>query len=165
MTDHGRHLYEITEYTRYSDGQTEKSGKETRRIYFDDQGTYSLPSRTYLETRQELTDFEGNVLADWIVSDDTHDYTITNPVTKESSIAKVTSGVGAGHSAVKAGSVMKYTISYTNPYNYPADIKVKAILQEGLNYLRSTSYGVELNGNVTWNLSDVAGHEVEPWMW
>lgn len=153
------HLYEITEYTRYSDGQTEKSGKETRRIYFDDQGTYSLPSRTYLETRQELTDFEGNVLADWIVSDDTHDYTITNPVTKESSIAKVTSDVGAGHSAVKAGIVMKYTISYTNPYNYPADIKVKAILQEGLNYLRSTSYGVELNGNVTWNLSDVAGHE------
>ncbi len=153
------HLYEITEYTRYSDGQTEKSGKETRRIYLDEQGTYSLPSRTYLETRQELTDFEGNVLADWIVSDDTYDYSITNPVTKESSIAEVTSSVGAGHSAVKAGSVMKYTISYTNPYSYPADIKVKAVLQEGLDYLRSTSYGGELNGNVTWNLSDVAGHE------
>ena len=153
------HLYQITEYTRYSDGQTEKSGKETRRIYLDEQGTYSLPSRTYLETRQELTDSEGNVLADWIVSDDTHDYTITNPVTKESPIAKVTSSVGAGHSAVKTGSVMKYTITYTNPYSYPTDIKVKAILQEGLNYLRSTSYGVELNGNVTWNLTNVAAHE------
>jgi uncharacterized surface anchored protein len=153
------HLYEFTEYTRYSDGQTEKSGKETRRIYLDEQGTYSLPSRTYLETRQELTDSEGNVLADWIVSDDTHDYTITNPITKESPIGKVTSRVGAGHSAVKTGSVMKYTITYTNPYSYPADIKVKAILEEGLDYLRSTSYGVELNGNVTWNLTNIAAHE------
>ena len=153
------HLYQITEYTRYSDGQTEKSGKETRRIYLDEQGTYSLPSRTYLETRQKLTDSEGNVLADWIVSDDTHDYTITNPVMKESPIAKATSSVGADHSAVKTGSVMKYTITYTNPYSYPADIKVKAVLQEGLDYLRSTSYGVELNGNITWNLSNVAGHE------
>lgn len=153
------HLYEITEYTRYSDGQTEKSGKETRRIYLDEQGTYSLPSRTYLETRQKLTDSEGNILADWIISDDTHDYTITNPVTKESPIAEVTSSVGADHSAVKAGSVMKYTISYTNPYSYPADIKVKAVLQEGLDYLRSTSYGVEANGNVTWNLTNVAAHE------
>lgn len=153
------HLYQITEYTRYSDGQTEKSGKETRRIYLDEQGAYSLPSRTYLETRQELTDSEGNVLADWIVSDDTHDYNITNPVMKESPIAKVTSSVGADHSAVKTGSIMKYTISYTNPYSYPADIKVKAVLQEGLDYLRSTSYGVELNGNITWNLSDVAAHE------
>lgn len=153
------HLYEITEYTRYSDGQTEKSGKETRRIYLDEQGTYALASRTYLETRQELTDSEGNVLADWIVGDDTHDYTITNPVMKESPIAKVTSSVGAGHSAVKTGSVMKYTITYANPYSYPADIKVKVILQKGLNYLRSTSYGVELNGNVTWNLTDIAAHE------
>lgn len=153
------HLYEITEYTRYSDGQAEKSGKETRRIYLDEQGTYALASRTYLETRQELTDSEGNVLADWIVGDDTHDYTITNPVMKESPIAKVTSSVGAGHSAVKTGSVMKYTITYANPYSYPADIKVKVILQEGLNYLRSTSYGVELNGNVTWNLTDIAAHE------
>ncbi len=153
------HLYEITEYTRYSDGQTEKSGKETRRIYLDEQGNYSLPSRTYLETRQELTDSEGNVLADWIVSDDTHDYSITNPVTKESPIAEVTSSVGAGHSAVKAGSVLKYTISYNNPYSYPTDIKVKAVLQEGLDYLRSTAYGVELNGNVTWNLTNVAAHD------
>ncbi|WP_349673852.1 SpaA isopeptide-forming pilin-related protein [Lacrimispora sp.] len=153
------HLYQITEYTRYSDGQTEKSEKETRRIYLDEQGTYSLPSRTYLETRQELTDSEGNVLADWIVSDDTHDYTITNPVMKESPIAKVTSSVGADHSAVKTGSIMKYTIFYTNPYNYPADIKVKAVLSQGLDYLRSTSYGVELNGAVTWNFSDVAPHE------
>lgn len=118
-----------------------------------------MPSRTYLETRQELTDSEGNVLADWIVSDDTHDYTITNPITKESPIAKVTSSVGAGHSAVKTGSVMKYTISYTNPYSYPADIKVKAVFQKGLDYLRSTPYGVELNGNVTWNLTNVAAHE------
>jgi len=153
------HLYEITEYTKYSDGQTEKSRKETRRIYLDDQGSYTLPSRTYLETRQELTDLEGNVLADWTVSDDTHDYTITNPVTKENPIAKVTSSVGADHSAVKTGSVVKYTISYTNPYSYPADIKVKAVLSEGLDYLRSTAYGVELNGTVTWNLSDVAAHE------
>ena len=153
------HLYEINEYTRYSDGQTEKSGKETRRIYLNEQGTYSLDSRTYLETRQELTDSEGNVLANWIVSDHTHDYTITNPVTKESPIAKVTSRVGADHSAVKTGSVMKYTITYTNPYSYPADIKVKAILQEGLDYLRSTSYGVELNGNVSWNLTNIAAHE------
>ncbi|MDW2798787.1 SpaA isopeptide-forming pilin-related protein [Clostridium boliviensis] len=153
------HLYEITEYTRYSDGQTEKSGKETRRIYLDEQGNYSLPSRTYLETRQELTDSEGNVLADWIVSDDTHDYNITNPVTKESPIVEVTSIVGTGHSAVKVGSVLKYTISYNNPYSYPADIKVKAVLQGGLDYLRSTAYGVELNGNVTWNLTNVTAHD------
>jgi len=153
------HLYQITEYTRYSDGQTEKSGKETRRIYLDEQGAYSLSSRTYLETRQELTDSEGNVLADWIVSDDTHDYTITNPVMKESPIAKVISSVGADHNAVKTGNVMKYTITYTNPYSYPADIKVKVVLSQGLAYLRSTSYGVELNGAVTWNLSDVAAHE------
>ena len=53
------HLYEITEYTRYSDGRSEKSFKETRRIYFDEKGTYTLPSRTYLGTRQELTDGEG----------------------------------------------------------------------------------------------------------
>ena len=153
------HLYQITEYTRYSDGQTEKSGKETRRIFLDEQGVFSLPSRTYLETRQELTDSEGNVLADWIVSDDTHDYTITNPVMKESPIAKVISSVGADHNAVKTGNVMKYTITYTNPYSYPADIKVKAVLSQGLTYLRSTSYGVELNGAVTWNLSDVGAHE------
>ncbi len=153
------HLYEITEYTRYSDGRTEKSGKEIRRIYLNEQENYILPSRTYLETKQELTDSDGNVLADWTVNDDTHDFTIKNPVTKENPIAEVTSSIGAGHNAVKIGSVIKYTISYTNPYSYPADIKVKAILKAGLEYLRSTDYGVELNGNVIWNLTNVAAHE------
>ena len=64
------HLYEITEFTSYSDGKTEKSQKETRRIYLDENGAYRLPSRTYLEARQELKDEEGNILASWISSGD-----------------------------------------------------------------------------------------------
>lgn len=64
------HLYEITEYTRYSDGQIEKSGKETKRIYFNEEGSYTQPLRTYLETMQELTDQEGNTLAAWGVNSD-----------------------------------------------------------------------------------------------
>ncbi len=152
------HLYEITEYTRYSDGRSEKSFKETRRIYFDETGTYTLPSRTYLGTRQELTDGEGNILASWAVNQDNYEYTILNPVVKEVPIAKVT-GVGADHGAVKAGSVIKYSVTYTNTYNYPADIRIKAILTDGLEYLRSTDYGTEQNGIITWNLTDVAAHQ------
>lgn len=153
------HLYEITEYTRYSDGRAEKSFKETRRIYFDEDGTYTFPSRTYLETKQELSDAEGNVLASWIVNEGNHDYTIMNSVTREIPIAEVTSSIGADHSAVKNGSVIKYTVSYANPYSYPADIRVKAVLTDGLDYLRSTGYGTEQNGIITWNLADVAAHE------
>lgn len=153
------HLYEITEYTRYSDGRAEKSFKETRRIYFDEDGAYTFPSRTYLETKQELSDAEGNVLASWIVNEGNHDYTIMNSVTREIPIAEVTSSIGADHSAVKNGSVIKYTVSYANPYSYPADIRVKAVLTDGLDYLRSTGYGTEQNGIITWNLADVAAHE------
>lgn len=153
------HLYEITEYTRYSDGRSEKSFKETRRIYFDENGTYTLPSRTYLGTRQKLTDGEGNVLASWAVNEENHEYTILNPVVKEVPIAKVTSSIGADYEAVKAGSVIKYSVTYTNPYNHPADIRIKAILTDGLEYLRSTNYGTEQNRIITWNLTDVAAHE------
>jgi hypothetical protein len=101
------HLYEITEYTSYSDGRTEKSFKETKRLYLDESGSYSIPSRTYLETRQELADVNGNVLASWTVNEDNHDYTIINPVTKEIPLAQVTSSIGADHSAVKTGKCHK----------------------------------------------------------
>lgn len=153
------HLYEITEYTRYSDGSTEKSFKETKRIYLDENGSYSIPSRTYLETRQELADGNGNVLASWTVNEDNHDYTIKNPVTREIPIAQVTSSIGADHSAIKTGSVIKYTATYTNPYNHPVDIRINAVLKDGLDYLRSTNYGVEQNGSITWNLTDIDAHE------
>ncbi len=153
------HLYEITEYTKYSDGRTETSQKETKRIYLDEAGSYDVPSRTYLETRQELTDDAGNTLASWTVNEKTHDYTIQNPVTTEIPFAKVTSSAGAEDHAVKKGSVMKYTITYHNPYSHPADIRIKAVLQEELEYLRSTDYGRELNGTILWNLTDVAAHE------
>ena len=153
------HLYEITEYTRYSDGRSKKSLKETRRIYFDENGTYTLPSRTYLGTRQKLTDGEENILASWIVNEENHEYTILNPVIKEIPIAKVISSIGADQGAVKAGSVIKYSITYTNPYNHPADIRIKAVLTDGLEYLRSTNYGTEQNGIITWNLTNVAAHE------
>lgn len=153
------HLYEITEYTSYSDGRSEKSFKETRRIYFDENGTYTLPSRTYLGTRQKLTDGEGNILASWAVNEENHEYTILNPVVKEIPIAKVSSSIGADYEAVKAGSVIKYSITYTNPYNHPSDIRIKAILTDGLEYLRSTNYGTERNRIISWNLTDVADHE------
>ncbi|GLB27171.1 hypothetical protein LXJ15735_34120 [Lacrimispora xylanolytica] len=153
------HLYEITEYTKYSDGRSEKSHKETRRIYLNEDGAYTLPSRTYLGTRQELTDREGNVLASWAVNHDNHDYTILNPVIKEVPIAKVTSSIGADHGAVKTGNVIKYSITYTNTYSKPADIRIKAAITDGLEYLRSTDYGTEQNGIITWNLTDVAAHE------
>jgi uncharacterized surface anchored protein len=153
------HLYEITEYTKYSDGRMKKSFKETKRIYFGENGSCTIPSRTYLETRQELADAEGNVLASWTVNEDNHDYTIKNPVTREVPIVQITSSVGADHSAVKTGSVIKYTVSYTNPYNHPADVRIKAVLKDGLDYLRSTDYGVEENGIVTWDITDIAALE------
>ncbi|MFT4104987.1 MAG: SpaA isopeptide-forming pilin-related protein [Lacrimispora sp.] len=153
------HLYEIAEYTRYSDGRTETSRKETKRIYLDETGSYEIPSRTYLETRQELTDDVGNTLASWTVNEVTHDYTIQNPVTREIPIAKVTSSAGEEDHAVKKGSVIKYTITYHNPYSHPTDIRIKAVLEDGLEYLRSTDYGRELNGTILWSLTDVAAHE------
>ena len=153
------HLYEITEYTKYSDGRAEKSLKETKRIYFDKNGSYNIPSRTYLETRQELADVEGNVLASWTVNEDSHDYTIKNPVTREIPIAQVTSSIGADHGAVKTGNIIKYTVTYTNPYNYPVDIRINAVLKDGLGYLRSTNNGTEQNGIITWNFTDIAAHK------
>ncbi|MEY8354714.1 SpaA isopeptide-forming pilin-related protein [Lachnospiraceae bacterium 54-53] len=152
------HLYEITEYTRYSDGRTEKSFKETKRIYFDENGSYTFPTRTYLETRQELTDADGKVLAEWAVNEDNCDFTIKNPVTKETPIARVTGTAGTDHSAVKKNSVIKYTVAYANPYGHPAAVRVKAVLSEGLDYLRSTDHGRESNGSVTWDLADVPAH-------
>jgi hypothetical protein len=153
------HTYEITEYTKFSDGRTEKSSKEIKRIYFDKDGSYTIPSRTYLGTRQELADAEGNVLASWTVNEDNHDYVIKNPVTREIPIAQVTSSIGADHSAVKTGSVIKYTVTYSNPYNHPVDIRINAVLKDGLDYLRSTDYGAEQNGIIIWNLTDIAAHE------
>lgn len=153
------HLYEITEFTRYSDGREEKSLKETRRIYLDEDGFCIIPSRTYLEARQELTDEDGNILASWTSSEGNPEYTIMNPVTKEVPITQITSTIGADHSAVKKNSVIKYTITYNNPYDATADIQVKATLKDGLEYLRSTNNGTESNGIVTWSLTGIASHE------
>ena len=153
------HLYEITEFTEYSDGRTEKSKKETRRIYLDENGAYRLPSRTYLEARQELTDEEGNILASWTSSGDNPEYTIKNPVTKEEPIARITSTTGADYRAVKKNSVIKYTVAYNNPYDALVDIQVKASLEDGLKYLRSTNHGAESNGTVTWSLTGIAPNE------
>ncbi|ADL03061.1 SpaA isopeptide-forming pilin-related protein [Lacrimispora saccharolytica] len=153
------HTYEITEYTKFSDGRTEKSSKEIKRIYIDKDGSYTIPSRTYLDTRQELADAEGKVLASWTVNENNHDYTIKNPVTREIPIAQVTSGIGADHSAIRTGSVIKYTVTYSNPYNHPVDIRINAVLKDGLDYLRSTDYGAEQNGIINWNLTDIAAHD------
>ena len=133
--------------------------KETRRIYLDEDGTFSLPSRTFLEAGQELSDEEGNILASWNVSGDNPEYTIMNPVIKEVPIARITSTTGADHSAVKKDSVIKYTIAYNNPYDALVDIQVKASLENGLEYLRSTNNGAESNGIVTWSLTGIAPHE------
>lgn len=152
------HLYEITEYTRYSDGQVEKSGKETKRIYFNEEG-YTQPLRTYLETMQELTDQEGNTLAAWGVNSDQLEYTIENPVTEEKIVAQVTGNAGRESAAVKKGDVMKYTITYENPSDKPADVTIKAILQDGLEYMRSSGSSRELNGIVTWIIQDVGPYE------
>lgn len=153
------HTYEITEYTKFSDGRTEKSSKEIKRIYFGKDRSYTIPSRTYLDTRQELADAKGNVLASWTVNENNHDYTIKNPVTREIPIAQVTSSIGADHGAVKTGSVIKYTVTYTNPYNYPVDIRINAVLKDGLDYVRSTGYGTEQNRIIIWNLTDITAHE------
>jgi hypothetical protein len=153
------HLYEITEYTKYSDGRTVKSNKEIKRIYLNENKIYNLPSRTYLETKQELTDYKGNILSNWTINENNYDYTIYNPITKEIPIAQVTSEIGANQSAVKNGNVLKYTISYENPYNQPTDIRIKAVLADNLEYLRSTKYGSELNKTITWNISEVPPHE------
>ena len=154
------HLYEITEYTRYSDGHVEKSSKETKRIYFDEEGGYTQPLRTYLETMQELTDQEGSTLAAWIVNPNQLEYTIENPVVEEAIVAQVTGNVGKGYAAVKKGDVMKYTITYENPSNQPADITIRAILQESLDYMRSSGSSREQNGIVTWQIQDVEPHKI-----
>lgn len=153
------HLYEITEYTIYSDGRRSKSRREIKRIYLDETGTYAFPSRTYLESRQELTDENGNVLADWVSGGEETEYTVKNPVVKETPIARITGAAGADHSGVKKNSVIKYSISYNNPYGAPADIEVKAVLEEGLQYLRAEGGGIEEKGIVTWNLTGIAPHE------
>ena len=154
------HLYEITEYTRYSDGHVEKSSKETKRIYFDEEGGYTQPLRTYLETMQELTDQEGSTLAAWIVNPNQLEYTIENPVVEEAIVAQVTGNAGKGYAAVKKGDVMKYTITYENPSNQPADITIRAILQESLDYMRSSGSSREQNGIVTWQIQDVEPHKI-----
>lgn len=154
------HLYEITEYTRYSDGRTETSFKETRRIYLNRKdGPEILKGRTYLETRNRLADQEGNLLASWTVNEAGQEYTIKNPVTREVPIASVTSPAGQNHSAVRKGSVIKYSITYTNPYNVPEDLTVTADLEEGLTYMRSTGAGREQNRTVTWSIEKAAPHE------
>lgn len=153
------HLYEITEYTTYSDGKREPSRRETKRIYFDKEGSYSLSSRSYIETKNQLTDREGRVLAEWKVNEDNHEYTIKNPVIKEVPIVKVTGTAGADHKAVKQGSIMSFTITYTNPYNAPSNMRIKAVLSKGLEYMRSTENGMESEGIVVWDMSAIAPHE------
>lgn len=154
------HLYEITEYTTYSDGRMETSFKETRRIYLNRKdGPKILTGRTYLGTRNELTDEEGNVLASWSVNEAGQEYTIKNPVTKEIPIASVTSPAGKDYRAIRKGSVIKYSITYTNPYNVPEDLTVTADLEEGLTYMRSTGGGREQNGTITWSIEKAAPHE------
>lgn len=153
------HLYEITEYTKYSDGRMVKTNKETKRIYLNESRIYNLPSRTYLQTKQELTDSNGSILSSWIINENNYDHTIYNPLTKEIPIAQVTSDIGSNHSAVKNGNVIRYSISYENPYNQPTDISIKAVLGDNLEYLRSTKPGIELNKIITWNLSEVPPHE------
>ncbi len=150
------HLYEITEYTRYSDGNVVKSGKETKRIYLDENKTFVLPLRTYLETDQELTMEDGSMLASWTVNEANQEYIISNPITKERIIAEVIGSTGRHHEAVKKGDVTKYAITYSNPTKETVDVVIKATLISGLEYMRSTDNGTEQSGIITWTIQNAA---------
>lgn len=152
------HLYEITEYTRYSDGNVVKSRKETKRIHLDAEDGYTVQARTYTETRQELSGQDGNALEAWSVDSDSLSHTVRNPVTEEVPTAMVSGNAGRGHTAVKTGDVVKYTITYENPENVPMDITITASLAGGLEFMRATEPMAEINGIVTWRIQDAAPH-------
>lgn len=152
------HVYEIAEYTRYSDGNRELSGKETRRLYLDEDGCLSLPARISMKTAETLKTESGETVDEWDVEADSREHTIWNPVSEEMKIAEVSSLSGAGGSAVKAGDVMKYRITYHNPYDSPAEVRVEAVLDEKLTYMRSTG-GTEREKTVRWILPEVKAHE------
>lgn len=153
------HVYEISEYTRYSDGNRELSDKETRRLFLDQYGQCILSARTYIKTVETLKQASGEIVEEWEVSGDSYDHTIANPIAKEKVIAGISAGAGAEGSAVKTGDVIKYWITYKNPYNTSMEIRVKAKLSENLEYMRSTAGGSEANGLVSWTLSGIGPHE------
>ena len=154
------HLYEITEYTRYSDGNTEMSKKETRRIWFDENGTFLLPSRTYLGTRLQLENQARDELDTWTVENGSFKHVIENPVTKERAVAEVTGTVGNGQMPVTNGDVIKYVITYENSGLEKADLIVSTKLEKGLEFMRSSGNPVKTEGILTWQIHDAEPHSV-----
>lgn len=153
------HVYEIAEYTRYSDGNRELSGKETRRLFLGEDGRCTIPARISMKTVETLKTKSGETVAEWEVDADNRDYTIWNPVSEEKEIMEVSSGAGVGGSAVKTGDVMKYRIAYHNPYRVPVEVRVEAVLDSALAYMRSTEGGMERDGTVSWTLPAVKAQE------
>lgn len=153
------HLYEISEYTQYSDGNENMTDKITKRIYFDEQGKYHLKLRAGLWTEERLVDQRGKLVEEWRVEQDKHDHTIINPVLQEPVIATIAGSSGADDSAVRNGDVIKYVITYSNPYDIPVSIKIKAVLSEGLEYMRSDGNGKEENDTITWDMENVDPHK------
>lgn len=154
------HLYEITEYTRYSDGSTEMSKRETKRIWFDENSSYLLPSRSYLKTRLQLINQDRTELDSWTVEMDSFEHKIENPVKKEIAIAEIAGTTGSGHMPVKNGDVVKYIITYKNPGTENADITVSAELDKGLEFMRASWEPEKRERTLTWQICDAAPHAV-----
>ena len=149
-------LYEITEYTWYSDGSKVKSGREVRRIYLDEAGKWTFPSRTAAETAMQLKDSEDHILEQWTPGIN-EIYTIANPAAEEPRPAEVTSDNGRDGKAVKRGQIIKYGITYKNTRSEPMDISITAKLSDNLEFIRATDHGIAKEKTVQWDLLQVAG--------
>ena len=154
------HLYEITEYTRYSDGNTEMSKKGTRRIWFDENGSFLLPSRTYLKTRLRLEKQDRTELDSWTVEMGSVEHKINNPVKKESAVAEIAGTAGNGYMPVKNGDVVKYVITYKNSNAESTDLTVTVELEKGLEFMRASLEPEKKEGTLTWQIRDAAPYSV-----
>lgn len=147
-------IYTFVEHTLYSDGSDVVTAKLTRRIHFDgDEFLYD--GRTASSLQLQVTDEEGNVLFKYVPSEENMEQTIDNCVSPENPIILLKNRNGQdGEPLTETQAVINTIICY-NPLPVPADMTVKAELDNTASVL-DPYQGTAVGNNVFWSVQKVA---------
>ena len=149
-------IYTFAQYVRYSDGSSEVTNKETKRVLFDEQDRLIVTQTLTEHTTLSLYHADGTLIGKYDPGEFVPDQTFKNNVNPENpKIVMRNRGSGIGDPLDPAQAVIN-TVAYTNTANIRTDVTVVARIGSGVTILEAADGGVITGKTITWTIRDVA---------
>ena len=150
-------LYTFEEHTLYSDGSDVVTKRQTRRVYFGENG-FTYQGRQAEQTALTVSNEEGSVITTMIPLEPGQEQTISNGVNPENPKITVKSRNSQAGAPLEPGQPVISTVTYYNPSSKPQTIQVEAVMDKNMELLDAYEgqyQGDSMGKTIRWTIPDV----------